>query len=78
MEISKQFIEETVTFMKRQGVASFEISPDGVMKVSFDPRGFDAPEAITPDIIKQKIQDLVIDGEAKMKKEEDEFLYGSV
>ena len=77
MEITKQFVEETVIFMKAQGVCSFEVSQDGTMKVSFDPRSFNAPEEITADVIKQKLKDLVVDGEEKMKREEEEFLYGS-
>jgi hypothetical protein len=75
MELSKQFIEETVIFMRSQKVASFEISPDGVMKVSFDPRFADDTSQLTAEMVKKTIQDLVVDGEKARAQEDEEFLF---
>jgi hypothetical protein len=56
-------------------VASFEISPDGVMKVSFDPRFADDTSQLTAEMVKKTIQDLVVDGEKARAQEDEEFLF---
>ncbi len=77
MEHSSAFIKEMTEFMKSKGVASFEISEDGRLAVSFDPRAFESGVQVTPEELKKSLGELFVNSEKDRLKEEEEYLYSN-
>ena len=72
--MSFEEVKQMTEYMLKIGAMAFEVNG---LKVTFDPNARDAmmSQSVTPEMVKQTIQDLVTNSEKQRKEEEEQYLY---